>query len=83
MDLTFQMKYIPRKFVFNLMEILSIKLITLFFRHPVRTQQATAAAAAAAENWFYFEKKAPPGCGIKKNPHCAKNRKLIYILIEK
>ena len=31
MDLTFQIKYIPRRFVFHLMERLSITQITLFF----------------------------------------------------
>ena len=47
-----------------------------------RTQQATA---AAAENWFYFVEKAHPGGSWRwnqKNSHCAKNRELIYILIE-
>ena len=34
-DPTFQMKYIPSRFVFNLMEILIMKQIPLFLRHPV------------------------------------------------
>ena len=33
-DPTFQMKYIPSRFVFNLMEILIIKQIPLFFEAP-------------------------------------------------
>ena len=35
MDLIFEMKYIPNSFVSNLMEILIIKQIPPFFRHPV------------------------------------------------
>ena len=34
MDPTFQIKYIPSKFVFNLMEIMIIKQIPLFFETP-------------------------------------------------
>ena len=48
----------------------------------VFTQQATA----AAENWFYFVEKARTGGSWlwnQKNSHCAKNRELIDILIEK
>ena len=35
MDLLFEMKYIPNSFVSNSMEILIIKQIPLFLRHPV------------------------------------------------
>ena len=36
MDPTFKIKYISSRFVFNLTEILIIKQIPLFFRHPVQ-----------------------------------------------
>ena len=36
MDPTFQIRYVPSRFVFDLMEILSIKQITLFFEAPCK-----------------------------------------------
>ena len=70
MDPTIGMIYIPSRFVFNLMEIMRIKQIPLFLRHPVQGSFYTALSRVKYGEKFYL--KGFESTYIKANPDVEK-----------